>query len=80
MMSPSAAIDASAIPNVLRGDGSAIDLDERAHAATPLPAPEPLLRNGCVLELILLAGDDHRLATAAVSTLGLFVLKVLVRA
>jgi hypothetical protein len=31
-------------------------------------------------ELILLAGDDHRLATAAVSILGLVVLKVLVQA
>jgi hypothetical protein len=32
------------------------------------------------LELMLLAGDYHRLAAAAVSTLGLFVLKVLVLA
>jgi hypothetical protein len=31
-------------------------------------------------ELILLAGDDHRLATAAVSALGLLVLKVFVLA
>jgi hypothetical protein len=64
---------------VLRGDGSAIDRDKRACGNAASGAGNSL-RSGCVLELILLAGD-FIVSPRQLSALWDFsLLKVLVRA